>query len=93
MSRCPSDNTKPTKASNHYTVADDLPEILPWLSRLEPWIRRQDVRARRVDNIGGWLLEISESRSWCDGSGEGGSDNNETLSCHGDPGVGKTYIP
>jgi len=93
MSRCPSDNTNPANTSNHYTVADDLPEILPWLSPLEPWIRRQDVRACRIDNLGDWLLGTNESRGWCDGSGGGESDSNETFSCHDDPGVGKTYIP
>jgi len=93
MSRCPSDSTNPTKAPNRYTVADYLPEIPPRLSPLEPWMRCQDVRAHRVDSVGDWLLETSGSRSRYDGNGGGGSDSNETLSCHGDPGVGKTYIP
>ena len=72
------------------TVADDQPNILAWLSPLDQKLRHQDIRDRRVENIGEWLLQTEEFRSWS--SGEGGESDNEVLFCYGNPGVGKTYI-
>ena len=63
--------------------------IHEWLSPLEPNKRHQDVRNRRLDGIGEWVLQRSEFESWCksrDGSA------NSTLLCYGGQGVGKTYI-
>jgi len=77
--------------SNHYTLADDRLEILGWLSPLEPRIRHQDVRTRRADNVGEWLLQTGEFRRWCDGDQHDGRGR-EVLFCCGDPGVGKTYL-
>jgi len=77
--------------SNIFTVADDRSHILAWLSPLDPKLRHQDIRDRRVENIGEWLLETEEFRGWHAGS-EGGKSNNAVLFCYGDPGVGKTYI-
>ena len=76
---------------NNYTIADDRSQILAWLSPLEPSLRHQDIRDRRVENIGGWLLQTKEFRSWHAGSG-GGEFDDAVLFCYGDPGVGKTYI-
>jgi len=73
------------------TIADDKPDILAWLSPLDPKLRHQDIRDRRVENIGEWLLKTEEFRSWYSGSAGGESDN-PVLFCFGDPGVGKTYI-
>ena len=73
------------------TVADDQPNILAWLSPLDQKLRHQDIRDRRVGNIGEWILQTEEFRSWYAG-GEGGESNNAVLFCHGNPGVGKTYI-
>jgi len=73
------------------TVADDRSGLLTWLSPLEPRIRHQDIRGRRVEDVGNWLLETDEFQSWCDGAREEKSDN-ATLFCYGDPGVGKTYL-
>jgi len=73
------------------TVADDRPNILAWLSPLDPKIRHQDIRDRRVENVGGWLLQTEEFRSWYARS-EGGESDNAVLFCYGNPGVGKTYI-
>ena len=73
------------------TIADELPNILDWLSPLDAKLRHQDIRDRRVGNIGEWVLQTEEFRSWYAGSGGGESDNS-FLFCYGDPGVGKTYI-
>ena len=63
--------------------------IKAWLSPLEPHKRHQDVRNRRLDGVGEWVLRRSEFESWC--KSEGGSGN-RTLLCYGTQGVGKTYI-
>jgi len=73
------------------SVADDRSNILAWISPLDPKLRHQDIRDRRVENVGGWLLETKEFRSWCAGGGRGESDN-AVLFCYGGPGVGKTYL-
>ena len=77
--------------SNNFTVADDRSNILAWLSPLDPKSRHQDIRDRRVENIGEWLLRTEEFRSWQGGGAEGEADN-PVLFCYGDPGVGKTHI-
>ena len=73
------------------TVADDRSNILAWLSPLNPKLRHQAIQDCRVENIGEWVLQTEEFRSWCAG-GEGGESDNAVLFCYGDPGVGKTYI-
>ena len=73
------------------TIADDQPNILAWLSPLDPKLRHQDIRDCRVENIGEWVLQTEEFRSWYAG-GEGGESDNAILFCYGYPGVGKTYI-
>ena len=77
--------------SNHYTAAEDRSEILTWLSPLEPRIRHQDLRTRRADNVGEWLLQTDEFKRWCDGSQQVRSEH-ATLFCCGGPAVGKTYL-
>jgi len=69
-------------------IADENPEIMKWLSPLDPGGRHQDVRTDRLDGVGNWLLGTSEFREWRSG---GGADK-AVLFCHGDPGVGKTYL-
>jgi len=76
---------------NNYTVDDERSKILAWLSPLEPQIRHQDIRTRRVDEVGDWLLQTQEYQSWLGGT-SGGESNGSALFCHGGPGVGKTYI-
>jgi len=76
---------------NNSTVADEKSEILGWLSPLEPRIRHQDIRIRRVDEVGDWLLLTQEYRNWFGGV-YGGKSNGSALFCYGCPGVGKTYI-
>ena len=77
--------------SNNFTIADDRSSLLAWLSPLEPRLRHQDIQASRVENVGEWLLQTEEYRSWFTGS-EGSESNNAVLFCYGNPGVGKTYI-
>ena len=84
-------NTYNLSVSNNVTVADDRSNILNWLSPLDPRSRHQDIQDRRVENIGEWLLQTEEFRSWCAGSGGDESDD-AVLFCYGNPGVGKTYI-
>ena len=77
--------------SNNYTVADEMSQILAWLSPLEPQIRHRDIQTRRVGEVGNWLLQTEEYRNWFGGIcavKSGGS----ALFCYGGPGVGKTYI-
>jgi len=73
------------------SATDERSEILAWLSPLEPRIRHQDVRTRRADNVGEWLLQTGEFQRWCDDAQHEGSDK-QILFCCGDPGVGKTYL-
>ena len=72
---------------NNCTVADEDSGILAWLSPLEPQIRHHDIRTRRVDEVGRWLLQTEEYRNWFGGIGGGSA-----LFCYGGQGVGKTYI-
>jgi len=74
--------------SNDYVV-DQRAKILDWLSPLEPHIRHQGVRNSWVVDVGDWILETDEFRSWCD---NGEESNNATLFCYGSLGVGKIYI-
>ena len=76
---------------NSYVVADDRSPLLTWLSPLEPRLRHRDIQERRVDNVGEWLLQTDEFRSWHAGSGEGEGDK-AVLFCYGGPGAGKTFI-
>ena len=70
-------------------IADENPEIMKWLSPLDPRGRHHDVRTDRVDGVGSWLLETNEFREWR--GNEGGAEK-AVLFCYGDPGVGKTYL-
>ena len=76
---------------NNCTIADERPKVLTWLSPLEPNLRHQAIRDRRVENVGEWVLQTEEFRSWYAGSG-GNESGNAVLFCYGDPGVGKTFI-
>ena len=73
------------------SVADDQQNILDWLSTLDPRLRHQDIQGRRVENVGEWVVQTEEFRRWCADCERGESDS-AVLFCHGDPGVGKTYI-
>jgi len=79
------------KVWNNCTIADEDSEILAWLSPLEPQTRHYDIRTRRIDEVGDWLLQTEEYRNWFGGI-RGGGPNSSALFCYGGPGVGKTYI-
>ena len=90
-----SSNTNFANVSNSYNhtvnvgVSEESLRIQAWLSPLEPHARHQDVRNRRLDGVGEWVLRKNDFESWRkseDGTG------NPTLLCYGDQGVGKTYI-
>jgi len=76
---------------NNCTVADDLSPLLTWLSPLDPGLRHSDIQERRVKDVGGWLMETKEFRTWSGLSG-GGEGDEAVLFCYGNPGVGKTFI-
>ena len=76
---------------NNFGSTDERAEVLAWLSPLEPRIRHDDIRTRRVEHVGDWLLRTEGYRNWFDGI-PGGESDNSVLFCYGDPGVGKTYI-
>ena len=93
MSQLLSNNSASFNTTNiSLTVTDDQPNILAWLSPLDPKLRHQDIRDRRVEGVGEWLLHTEEFSSWHAGSKGGGEPNDAVLFCYGDPGVGKTYI-
>ena len=92
MSQLFSNNIGSLNTTNiSFTVTDDRPNILAWLSPLDPRLRHQEIRDHRVENVGEWLLQTEEFRSWYTGS-EGDQSDNAVLFCYGGPGVGKTYI-
>ena len=84
-------NSFNNNVQNNYVVADDRSQLLAWLSPLEPKLRHRDIQERRVDNVGEWLLQTTEFRSWNNWSGESEGDK-AVLFCYGGPGVGKTFI-
>ena len=71
------------------TYMDEYPQILEWLSPLEPRLRHQDVRTRRLDGLGDWFLQKDDFINWRES--EDGSSMS-ALFCSGAPGAGKTYL-
>jgi len=71
------------------TYVDENPQILAWLSPLEPHLRHQDVRTRRLDGLGDWLLQKEDFINW---RGDEDGSSMATLFCSGAPGAGKTYL-
>ena len=90
-----SSNTNFANVSNSYNhtinvgVSEESARIQAWLSPLEPHARHQDVRNRRLDGVGEWVLKKNEFESWRNSQD---SSVNCTLLCYGDQGAGKTYI-
>ena len=66
--------------ANSFDSADERAEILKWLSPLDPWIRHRDIRAQRVEYVGGWLLQTEEYQNWFDTT-RGAESNNSALFC------------
>jgi len=67
------------------------PEILTWLSLLDPGLRHCDIQERRANDVGEWLMGTDQFRRWC-GLGVGSEGDNAVMFCYGNPGVGKTFI-
>ena len=84
------DSYNTTNISN-YTVTNDRPQLLAWLSPLDPGLRHSDIQERRVSHVGEWLMGTEEFQRWCGLYGESESDK-VVLFCYGHPGVGKTFI-
>jgi len=76
---------------NSDTINADRSQLLTWLSPLNPGSRHSDIQENRATGVGGWLLETEEIRKWYAGS-ERGEGESAVLFCHGDLGVGKTFI-
>jgi len=75
--------------SYNTTYVDETSQILEWLSPLEPRLRHQDVRTRRLDGLGDWFLETEDFINWRDGKDGSGM---ATLFGSGAPGAGKTFL-
>jgi len=84
-----SHNTNSFNVQNNYVVSDDRSQLLTWLSPLDPRLRHRDIQGRRIDNVGEWLLQTKEFRTWYERSEE---DDKAVLFCYGGPGVGKSFI-
>jgi len=76
---------------NSDTAKDDHPQLLTWLSPLDPGLRHWEIRERRVNDVGEWLIETEEFTRWS-GLGKEIECESAVLFCYGDPGVGKTFI-
>ncbi|KAI5818433.1 hypothetical protein BZA77DRAFT_243662 [Pyronema omphalodes] len=64
-----------------------MESLLRWISPLEAHTRHQDIRSKRLKNIGDWFLESEIFRNWRDKSHEV-----NIFGCYGIPGAGKTFI-
>ena len=83
------DNINSFNVNFNTVISDEDNQIQEWLSPLKPHQRHRDVRAKRLDGVGDWLLETSEFRECSKGEDR---SRERVLLCSGDPGVGKTYL-
>ena len=74
-----------------HIIPDGRSDILAWLSPLEPRLRHKDIQESRIEDVGEWVFETEEFRSWCAGGRRSESDD-AVLFCYGDSGVGKTFL-
>jgi len=74
---------------NNCEISDERRHILEWLSPMAPRERHQAVSNGRMDGVGTWLLHTNEFEKWHTSENQA---VNPVLFCHGDPGVGKTYL-
>ena len=66
-----------------------MQKLVELLSPLQSLKRHQDVRSKRLDNTGGWLLQHNRFCLWRDSASNMGS---RILFCYGMPGAGKTIL-
>jgi len=83
------DSYKNVRNNCEILMSDEKRQSLEWLSPMTPRERHQAVSDRRMDGIGTWLLRTNEFEKWHTGENQA---VNPVLFCHGDPGVGKTYL-
>ena len=83
--------TNSINVQNNLTISHDRPELLAWLSPLDPGLRHCDIRERRAKDVGEWFIQTGEFRRWS-GLSEEGEGDKRVLFCSGNPGVGKTFI-
>jgi len=76
---------------HNIAVTHDRSEVLTWLSPLKPHLRHHDLQKNRIKDVGNWILDTEEFRSWRNGDGQGESQK-AAIFCSGNLGVGKTYI-
>jgi len=74
---------------NNCEILDEKRQILEWLSPMASRERHQAVSDGRMDGVGTWLLRTNEFEKWHTSEDQA---VNPVLFCHGDPGVGKTYL-
>ncbi|KAH0536261.1 hypothetical protein FGG08_006856, partial [Glutinoglossum americanum] len=65
----------------------DPVDIRDWLSPFDHRRRHNDIRSKRIDGTGGWILETPQFQSW-----RNQPDAERYLWCHGGPGTGKTIL-
>ena len=82
-------NSRSIIINRNKVTTDENQDIMKWLSPLDPRRRHQDLRIDRLAGVENWLLGTNEFREWR--GSQGGADK-AVLFCHGDPGVGKTYL-
>lgn len=82
-------NVENTFNACSFTVVDKRKALLEWLSPLEPGQTHWAMSIDRVAGVGDWLLLTNQFTQWREG--DDGSAK-PVLFCHGDPGVGKTYL-
>lgn len=68
-----------------------LERICAWISPLELRKRQQDVRSKRTEDTGEWLLETDAFQTWCN-SKDDEQVPRRVLACYGKPGAGKTFL-
>ncbi|KAI5807806.1 hypothetical protein BZA77DRAFT_391973 [Pyronema omphalodes] len=70
---------------------DEIRQIRPLISPLEPHKRHHDIRQNRLEGTGTWFLQESAFQRWRDSESE---DENisSILACSGVPGAGKSVI-
>ncbi|RPA90470.1 hypothetical protein L873DRAFT_1717773, partial [Choiromyces venosus 120613-1] len=70
------------------TVADDKPQVLPWLSSLALQKRHQHLCNNRHDGVREWVFQRDEFKKRTTEEYE----SHPVILCEGDPGVRKTYL-